>query len=88
MQNLQYDLEVSKIVAEAKKIKAKSIVLHLPDGLKPQAVNLSRIIEEKTEATVFIWAGSNFGACDIPKIPQNYDLLVTFGHTPPLSKKN
>jgi len=78
-----YNLEIEKIVAEAKKIRAKSIVLHLPDGLKPKAVELVRELEEKTGATVSVWAASNFGACDLPKIPEGYDLLVTFGHSGP-----
>lgn len=83
----EYDLEIDRIVDEAKKIKAKSIVLHMPDGLKPKAVELSNEIEEKTGATVFVWANSNFGACDIPRLPNDYDLLVTFGHATFLSKK-
>lgn len=88
MTNIEsYDLEIEKIVAEAKEMNAKSIVLHLPDGLKPKAVELSRELESKTGATVFVWAGSNFGACDMPKLPKDYDLLVTFGHATFLSKK-
>jgi len=84
---LEYDLEVQKIVYEAKELKAKTIVLHMPDGLKPKARELSNEIEAKTGATVFIWANSNFGACDIPRLPNDYDLLVTFGHATFLSKK-
>ena len=80
---MKYNLEVDRIVAEAKKIKAKSIILHLPDGLKPKALELVRELEKKTGATVSVWAASNFGACDMPKLPDDYDLLVTFGHSSP-----
>ena len=83
---MQYDLEVDKIVEEAKAVKAKTVLLHLPDGLKPKATELVKELESRTDATVFIWAGSNFGACDIPKV-QDYDLLVTFGHSKFISKK-
>ena len=88
MAKLQYDLEIDKIVKEAKEIKAKTIVLHLPDGLKPEGVKLTNELESKTGATVFLWAGSNFGACDIPRLPNDYDLLITFGHAKFLSKKD
>ena len=83
---MEYDLEVERIVKEAKAISAKTILLHLPDGLKPKAIELVKELESKTEAVVSVWAGSNFGACDIPKV-KDYDLLVTFGHSKFVSVK-
>ena len=77
----KYDIELSRIAEEAKKIDAKTIVLQLPDGLKPEAVKLSKRIEELTGCSVTVWAGSNFGACDVPtNLPKEYDMLVAIGH--------
>ena len=39
-------------------------------------------IEKKTDASVLIWAGSCFGACDLPTLPKGMrvDLVVQWGH--------
>jgi|TARA_Y100000310_G_C20649474_1_gene798549 diphthamide biosynthesis enzyme Dph1/Dph2-like protein len=85
----KYDIEVDKIVEEAKKIDAKNIVLQLPDGLKADALKITSEIEQKTGATVILWAGSNFGACDVPAgLPKEYDLLVAVGHAIAYNKKD
>jgi 2-(3-amino-3-carboxypropyl)histidine synthase len=77
----KYDIEIQKIVDEAKKIEAKTIVIQLPDGLKNDATKLQVQLEELTGATIVFWAGSNFGACDIPtNLPKEYDMLVAIGH--------
>ena len=36
----------------------------------------------KTKAEIYIWAGSNFGGCDLPFYldKYNFDLLINFGH--------
>ena len=39
-------------------------------------------IEKNTKATVLIWAGSCFGACDLPNIKNlGIDLLIQWGHS-------
>lgn len=75
------------MVEEIKKNNAKMVLLHLPDGLKPKAKELQEIIEKNTEATVIIWGGSNFGACDLPVDSERagVDLIVHFGHSAWLS---
>ncbi len=77
-----YDLELEKAIARVKKSKAKTVCIQLPDGLKPKADEVVKAIEEATSARVFIWLGSNFGACDLPqglgKI--GVDLLISWGH--------
>ncbi len=70
-----YDFEIEKINKIIEKTNPKSILLQFPDGLKPFAVKIAN----KINAEVFIWAGSCFGACDIPNA--NFDLLIQFGHT-------
>ena len=85
----KYDIEIERIIEEAKKINAKNIILQLPDGIKKNAVELSKIIEEKTGCTVTVWAGSNFGACDVPtNLPKEYDLMVAVGHAFAYNKKD
>ncbi len=70
-----YDFEIKRINDIIKKNKPKSLLIQLPDGLKPFAT----YIADKINVDVFIWAGSCFGACDIPNA--NFDLLIQFGHT-------
>ena len=74
-----YDLELNKAVQEVKNSKAKSVCIQLPDGLKPKAKEIVDTIEKKTKAKCFIWFGSCFGACDIPKT--DADLLIQWGHS-------
>ncbi len=80
---MQYDLEIDRIVKEIKQKKAKKVCLQLPDGLKPHAKELADEIKQKTAAEIIIWAGSNFGACDLAVDVQRLgvDLLVAFGHS-------
>ena len=70
-----YDFEIGKINEIVEKLKPKSILLQFPDGLKPVATKIA----DKINSDVFIWAGSCFGACDIPNA--DFDLLIQFGHT-------
>lgn len=80
---MDYDLELEKVVSRIKKEKAKLVCVQLPDGLKPYANVIQHKIEEDTDANVIIWAGSCFGACDLPLELKNLDvdLLVQFGHS-------
>jgi len=76
---MDYDLELEKVVAEIKKVKAKSVCIHLPDNLKPQATEVAQYLEQRTGAVVFVLADTCFGACDIPRV--DVDLLVQWGHS-------
>lgn len=76
---MQYDLELEKAVKEVKDNKAKTVCIQLPDGLKPKAKQIADKIEEETNAKVIIWAGSCFGACDVPDL--KVDLLIQWGHS-------
>ncbi len=80
---MDYDLELEKVVEKIKKEKAKLVCIQLPDGLKPEAKFIQNEIESKTNAKVIIWAGSCFGACDIPSEVEKLgvDLLIQFGHS-------
>ena len=79
MENTNYDFEIEHILKEIKKQKAKTVCLQFPDGLKPYADKIIRELEQKTTAKIFLYGGTNFGACDIPKL--DVDLLIHFGHS-------
>ena len=74
-----YDLELERVAKEIIKAKAKTVLLQLPEGLKPKAKEIADFIKAKTNAEILIWLGSCFGSCDIPKA--DYDLLIQWGHS-------
>lgn len=80
---MEYDLELERVAKEIKKNRAKNVCIQLPDGLKPEAGNIAKELEKKTGANILIWAGSCYGACDIPLSLENLnvDLLVQWGHS-------
>ena len=73
-----YDLELDKVVERIKKEKAKTVCVQLADGLKPRATEITDYLKRKTNAEIFIWMESCFGACDVPEL--DVDLLIQFGH--------
>jgi len=83
---MDYDLELDKVAADIKKAKAKKVCLQLPDGLKMYADEIVDELSKKLKGKVqlYIWAGSNFGACDIPMQLKglDFDMVVNFGHAP------
>lgn len=76
---MQYNLELEKCVKEIKSSKAKTVCIQLPDGLKKHATEIASYLEQNTKAKILIYLGSNYGACDIPKL--DVDLLINFGHS-------
>jgi 2-(3-amino-3-carboxypropyl)histidine synthase len=85
LEELEYDLELERVVKEIKKSKAKKVLIQLPDGLKRYATQIQEELEKqlKGQAEFFIWLGSCFGACDIPLETEKLgiDLIVQFGHS-------
>ncbi|MCK4521713.1 MAG: diphthamide synthesis protein [Nanoarchaeota archaeon] len=77
---MTYNLEPNKAVKEIKNKKAKTVLIQLPDGLKPKAKEIADFIENNTNAKCFIWMGSCYGACDIPNV-KDFDLLIQWGHS-------
>jgi 2-(3-amino-3-carboxypropyl)histidine synthase len=77
-----YNLELDKAVESIKKEKAKTVVMQLPDGLKPKAKEIKEFLEKNTKAEILLWGGSCFGACDVPNLNSlKADLLIQFGHS-------
>jgi 2-(3-amino-3-carboxypropyl)histidine synthase len=80
----KYNLELEKAVKEINKSKAKLVLLQFPDGLKPYATIIADYLGKETNAEFLIWAGSCFGACDVPfeveRLKPKIDLTIQFGH--------
>tara|TARA_Y100000310_G_scaffold219247_1_gene220650 strand:+ start:18127 stop:18396 length:270 start_codon:yes stop_codon:yes gene_type:complete len=79
---MSYDLEEQNIIKKINEKGYQRILLQLPEGLKPEAESLVPRIEKETGASIFVWFGTNFGACDLPVGVKNLniDLVVAFGH--------
>ena len=82
LKNLEekYDLELDRIIKEIKSKKPKSVLLQLPDGLKPYSTSIIDYLEEQFKGKIQFktWLGSCFGACDTPQTKS--DLIIQFGH--------
>ena len=82
---MEYNLELEKAAKDIKKNKAKTVVIQLPDGLKPKAKEIADFLREKTKATILIWFGSCYGACDLPLETKRIgaDMIIQWGHSAP-----
>ena len=47
------------------------------------AAEIKKLKDNSRKVQLYIWAGSNFGACDVPiqLKDMDFDLVVNFGHT-------
>jgi len=81
---MEYDLELQGVAKEIRKKNAKTVCIQLPDGLKPKATEIVDYLQKNTKARIIIWAGSCFGACDIPAVKA--DLLIQWGHSKTIKK--
>ncbi len=81
--NQNYNFEIDKIIETILSNNHNKVLLQLPDGLKPFANEIQEKIQSKTNVQVLIWAGSNFGSCDIPSDVEKLgvDLIIHFGHS-------
>jgi 2-(3-amino-3-carboxypropyl)histidine synthase len=78
-----FDFEEERIEEEITKLGAKRVLLQLPEGLKPEAPRLAKIVE-KTGALPIISADPCYGACDVAineAESLGVDLIVHFGHS-------
>ncbi len=73
-------IELDKAVAEIQRVQAKNVLIQVPDGLKPKALEIAKDLEVKTGANVMIWFGACWGSCDLPPDIKDVDLLIQFGH--------
>ncbi|MEM2106419.1 MAG: diphthamide biosynthesis enzyme Dph2 [Candidatus Bathyarchaeia archaeon] len=80
----QFNFEIDRLAGEVKRRGVRRLLIQMPDGLKPYAVNISRELMERTGAEVYISAGSCYGGCDVATGQAkmlNVDLIAHYGHT-------
>jgi 2-(3-amino-3-carboxypropyl)histidine synthase len=85
IENETYDLQLDDAIKQVKSQNAKMILIQLPDGLKPHADQIRKIIKKECpDADLVFWADSCFGACDAPVHVRHlgFDMLIAFGHAP------
>lgn len=82
---MKLNLEIDKIIELIKKKKLKTLLLQLPDGLKPKADEIASKIKKNTGCNVLIWLNSCYGACDVPNkesIKKRFEVddVIQLGH--------
>ncbi|MEM2117411.1 MAG: diphthamide biosynthesis enzyme Dph2 [Candidatus Bathyarchaeia archaeon] len=78
----QFDFEEERIKREILKLGAKRVLIQLPEGLKPEAPRLAKIIE-KFGALPIVSADPCYGACDLATAEAEtlgVDLIIHYGH--------
>lgn len=78
-----FDFEEERIKQEIAKIGAKRVLLQLPEGIKPEAPRLAKVVE-KAGALPIVSADPCYGACDLATAEAqslSADLIVHFGHS-------
>jgi len=78
-----FDFEEERIKQEILKLGAKRVLIQLPEGLKPEAPRLAKIIE-KFGALPIISADPCYGACDLATADAEslgVDLIIHYGHS-------
>lgn len=72
----QYDFNPELIKEKVK--PGMKVLIQLPSGLRKHFKNIAGLIS-KQGAEPILWAGSCYGACDLPDY-KDCDLLIHFGH--------
>ena len=78
-----FDFEEERIKQEITKLGVKRVLIQMPEGLKPEAPRLAKIIE-KSGALPIISADPCYGACDLAVNEAEdlgVDIIVHFGHS-------
>lgn len=86
-----FRLEEEKIIREVAKRSPKRVLLQVPEGLRPKAFQLSRLLEKKTSSQVIISADPCYGSCDLALTDATIldaDLIVHLGHSDTPNTRN
>jgi 2-(3-amino-3-carboxypropyl)histidine synthase len=87
---LSFSLEKKRLMIEIQKSKARRVLVQLPEGLKPCAPRIAKIVED-AGAQCFILADPCYGACDMAFNEAQAvaaDLIVHYGHTQMIQPPN
>ncbi|MEJ2127005.1 MAG: diphthamide synthesis protein, partial [Candidatus Bathyarchaeota archaeon] len=80
---MSFDFEENRLKRELAKQAPKIVLLQLPEGLKPQAPFLTKIVEQ-AGALPIVSSDPCYGACDLAVSEAKLlgaDLIVHYGHT-------
>ncbi len=83
-----FNIEEERLRQEILKRKAKLVLIQLPNGLKPKALEIESIVRS-AGALPIISADPCYGACDLALAEAKSleaDVIVHYGHTPMLSR--
>ena len=75
---------MERVTEEVRRRGSKRVLLQLPDGMRPFAIQLSDLIKETTGAHVILSGDSCYGACDVATRQAKEvgaDLLIHYGHS-------
>ncbi len=78
-----FDLEEERVKQEILRLGAKRVLIQLPEGLKPEAPHLARIVE-KAGALPIVSADPCYGACDLATTDAEnlgVDMTIHYGHS-------
>ena len=76
--------EISKkIYRICKENGYRKILIQFPDGLKYRFSEVIDYLEKNLDIEIYVWYGSNFGACDVPIWLSIYgfDAIFNIGHS-------
>lgn len=79
----QFDFEEERVRQEIRRLGAKRVLIQLPEGLKPEAPRLARLVE-KAGALPIVSADPCYGACDLAISEAEslgVDMMIHFGHS-------
>jgi len=80
---LGFDFELDKLKQEITRLGAKRVLLQMPQGLKPQALQLAQLVTS-CDALPIVLVDPCYGACDIAQSEAEglaADLIIHIGHT-------
>jgi 2-(3-amino-3-carboxypropyl)histidine synthase len=78
-----FDLEEERVKQEIHKNGANRVLIQLPEGLKPQAIDIAKVVE-KSGALAIISTDPCYGACDLATYEAELlgaDLMIHYGHS-------
>jgi len=84
MRIVSFDFEEIRLKEEITKRAPKTVLLQLPEGLKPEGPRLAAIVED-AGALPIISSDPCYGACDLAVSEAKLlgaDLIIHYGHTP------
>ncbi|EEZ92705.1 MAG: Diphthamide synthase subunit DPH2-like protein [Candidatus Parvarchaeum acidiphilum ARMAN-4] len=78
----KYDINFDSIIDNIIEKKYNKVAIQIPDGFKLHALDIADMISSNSQAEVYIWGGSTYGACDVPIGLEKFGIkaIIQFGH--------